>query len=59
MNCCVGLVSGMSGRLAINRSIPPGKLAKIPSSVTKLVFVGSEESYCCRTVVGSSELVGV
>ncbi len=40
----VGLVAGMSGRLAITMSIPPGKLARIPSGVMAFLFVGSNDS---------------
>ncbi len=44
---------GLSGRLAITMSTPPGKLAKIPSCVMEIVFVGSEEYHCCRAIAGS------
>ncbi len=44
---------GMSGRLAITISIPPGKLAKIFSGVMEFVFVGSDECHCIRVVAGS------
>ena len=53
MICRVDLAPGMSGRLAITMSIPLGKLARVPSGVIKLVFIGNDERHCIKNVARS------